>query len=202
MVKLRNPWSRFEWKGDWSDNSKKWTPEIVKQVGFEKNDKDGVFWMSFKDYAKHFTHVNVCKYVDEFQFNSFKLYDAPEAACHIVKVRFKESGDQTLSVSQIDKMCFPRQMIEDKLYGRTIMMLVEEDQSAQMNWEYVGSAVGSEHERDTYLEFTNDCTKAYLLYIEMEWHDQVLPQIKESFNVTCYGQGFSNFSKYTDKISQ
>jgi len=23
---MRNPWGTGEWKGDWSDNSKKWTP--------------------------------------------------------------------------------------------------------------------------------------------------------------------------------
>ena len=25
VVKLRNPWGNFEWKGDWSDSSPLWT---------------------------------------------------------------------------------------------------------------------------------------------------------------------------------
>jgi len=25
LVKVRNPWGKNEWKGDWSDRSKKWT---------------------------------------------------------------------------------------------------------------------------------------------------------------------------------
>lgn len=25
LVKLRNPWGKGEWKGDWSDESYKWT---------------------------------------------------------------------------------------------------------------------------------------------------------------------------------
>jgi len=27
ILKLRNPWGSFEWKGDWSDNSECWTDE-------------------------------------------------------------------------------------------------------------------------------------------------------------------------------
>lgn len=26
LVKLRNPWGDFEWKGDWGDDSELWTP--------------------------------------------------------------------------------------------------------------------------------------------------------------------------------
>jgi len=26
LVQLRNPWGRFEWFGDWGDNSDLWTP--------------------------------------------------------------------------------------------------------------------------------------------------------------------------------
>lgn len=30
LFKLRNPWSVFEWTGDWSDKSDKWTEELRK----------------------------------------------------------------------------------------------------------------------------------------------------------------------------
>ena len=32
LVKLRNPWGKFEWKGDWGDKSETWTDELKEQL--------------------------------------------------------------------------------------------------------------------------------------------------------------------------
>jgi calpain-15 len=45
LIQLRNPWGGSEWKGDWSDNSRLWTPELKQQVGL-KATEDGVFYMT------------------------------------------------------------------------------------------------------------------------------------------------------------
>ena len=58
LLKLRNTWGDTEWKGDWSDNSSKWTPELRQRLGIE-NKNDGVFVMSLKDFAAHFESLYV-----------------------------------------------------------------------------------------------------------------------------------------------
>ena len=69
LVKLRNnTFSRYEWNGDWSDFSAdgacsaKWTenPKLkAKLLAEGKGKNHGVFFMSWEDYSKWFTDVEV-----------------------------------------------------------------------------------------------------------------------------------------------
>lgn len=49
---------RFEWKGDWSDNSSKWTPDVIRQVQNFTRADDGTFWMSVNDFVRFYEGVN------------------------------------------------------------------------------------------------------------------------------------------------
>lgn len=57
---LRNPWGKFEWNGDYSDNSPKWTPELKEGLNW-KNMNDGTFWMSDVDFFRYFTDVEISR---------------------------------------------------------------------------------------------------------------------------------------------
>lgn len=63
LIRIRNPWGEeTEWKGNWSDASAKWdsVPEsFKKEIDFKKAD-DGEFWMSYRDFVKHFHDVTIC----------------------------------------------------------------------------------------------------------------------------------------------
>ena len=54
LVKLRNPWGRFSWNGDWSDSSGKWNSVTadVRNALMIHDGTQGVFWMSFEDLMK------------------------------------------------------------------------------------------------------------------------------------------------------
>lgn len=60
LVKLRNPWGHFSWKGDWSDDSSLWTAEL-KTMLMPRGADEGVFWMCFQDVIKYFDSIDVCK---------------------------------------------------------------------------------------------------------------------------------------------
>lgn len=55
LMQLRNPWGKFEWDGDWSDRSNKWTEEMIREVNPVLDEEDGTFWMCFEDFQTQFT---------------------------------------------------------------------------------------------------------------------------------------------------
>ncbi|CAK4034443.1 Calpain-type cysteine protease DEK1 [Lecanosticta acicola] len=64
LLKLRNPWGETEWEGDWSDGSKLWTADMMTKLKHTFGD-DGVFWISFADFLKHFPSINRVRLFDE-----------------------------------------------------------------------------------------------------------------------------------------
>ncbi|NXI00835.1 CAN14 protein, partial [Pachycephala philippinensis] len=62
LVRLRNPWGKIEWKGDWSDSSSKWELLSPKEkILLRKKKEDGEFWMSLQDFKIHFVDLVICK---------------------------------------------------------------------------------------------------------------------------------------------
>jgi hypothetical protein len=87
ILKLSNPWGKYEWKGRWSDYSDVWSEELRQQLHFEKAD-DGIFWINIEDFVENFGQVCVCKYNKNYISTSLPLlfqkekekYICPKAA--------------------------------------------------------------------------------------------------------------------------
>ena len=65
LLRLRNPHGHQEWNGDWSDSSPKWNGCAFANKLDHQVANDGIFWISFQDYMKHFVFTNICKYNDD-----------------------------------------------------------------------------------------------------------------------------------------
>jgi Calpain family cysteine protease/UBA-like domain len=63
LVRIRNPWGKREWKGDWSTDSERWTRALRKRLGHDTTyaKGDGTFYMSFEDMMQRFHHMDVAK---------------------------------------------------------------------------------------------------------------------------------------------
>eukprot|EP00466_Bigelowiella_natans_P008916 jgi/Bigna1/87575/estExt_fgenesh1_pg.C_220016 len=67
LIRLRNPWGKFEWTGDWSDHSDTWTRRYKKLVERKRKfvaEDDGAFYMDFTDFSIHFQDIYVCKFFE------------------------------------------------------------------------------------------------------------------------------------------
>ena len=103
LLKLRNPWGQGEWQGDWSDNSKLWTPELRKKVGCEVKD-DGFFFIPLADYINYYSSTSICmedapeKYKHYNFYHSFSKDTSPKPQAFF-KITLSESID-------LSKQCF------------------------------------------------------------------------------------------------
>ncbi|NXF22206.1 CAN5 protein, partial [Rhodinocichla rosea] len=77
MIRLRNPWGKKEWHGAWSDSSKEWkkvSDSERKNLGLTV-ENDGEFWMTFEDWCKNFTDVDICRTLNTSCFSLHKTWE-------------------------------------------------------------------------------------------------------------------------------
>ena len=54
LLRLRNPWRKYSWKGNWSDTDPIWESsprlkDLLNPLGAD----EGIFWMEFEDFMKY-----------------------------------------------------------------------------------------------------------------------------------------------------
>jgi hypothetical protein len=106
IIKLRNPWGKGEWNGDWNDTSYKWTPGLKRELGVTVED-DGIFFMPFKEFLQYFNDFQVCYFRDHYRYNAQKFTSSPS---EVSTIRFtvKEAGNIFLTINQTKAECFPQ----------------------------------------------------------------------------------------------
>ena len=62
LVKLRNPWGKVEFKGQWSDFDPNWNyvdPKEKQKLGFKNDREDGAFFIGFDVFCAEFKSITV-----------------------------------------------------------------------------------------------------------------------------------------------
>lgn len=99
LVKIRNPHGEGgEWKGDWSDNSSKWTPALRKKLG-SVIENDGIFFMTIDDWEYTFETFSIAYLEDDYS-NEVEMVKSQEAF-FTFSLR-KPLKDATFIISQPD----------------------------------------------------------------------------------------------------
>ena len=58
LIKMRNPWGKYQYDGPWSTKSDLWTPAFKKQANFAESD-DGIFYTPLVDWRKEFVNLAI-----------------------------------------------------------------------------------------------------------------------------------------------
>lgn len=61
LLKIRNPHAKDKWRGNWSEGSHLWTPELRARVGSAQATQDGMFFMGYGDFLHWFERCTICK---------------------------------------------------------------------------------------------------------------------------------------------
>ncbi|XP_074846008.1 calpain-2 catalytic subunit [Carettochelys insculpta] len=70
LIRIRNPWGEVEWTGKWNDNCPNWNsvaPEVRDRL--TRRHEDGEFWMSFSDFLRHYSRVEICNLTPDTLMN-------------------------------------------------------------------------------------------------------------------------------------
>uniref|UniRef100_A0A8C4ZZD2 Calpain-2 catalytic subunit n=1 Tax=Gadus morhua TaxID=8049 RepID=A0A8C4ZZD2_GADMO len=60
LVRIRNPWGQVEWTGNWSDKSWRQINDDDRERLMSHRAEDGEFWMSFTDFLRHYSRLEIC----------------------------------------------------------------------------------------------------------------------------------------------
>lgn len=98
LLKLRNHYGDYDWKGDFSVNSPVWSRGLREQVGYNFQDKT-CFFMTVKDFMKVFEVLHVCHYHDNWVK---KQMNSSCAATHAVyfEVNVEKEMEAYISIHQ------------------------------------------------------------------------------------------------------
>ena len=127
IVKLRNPWGKFEWNGDFSDNSPLWTEELKTKVGYANAD-DGLFCMTIQDFKKCFEFYSIGVYHEGWDYTYLESECASNHAEYFT-FSVAEPCEIYLRIHQADKRNLPESEQDAFKYasGDLILARVKQD---------------------------------------------------------------------------
>lgn len=162
IVQIRNPWGKFEWKGDFSDNSPMWTPDAKKMLDVVAKD-DGVFWMPFERFVESYEGIGIVKVRPGFVNNSIVVKRVNPVDKNIIRMTVSDPKVLlTVSIDQVDS-----KTIDERDYNLSYFRVtIGRVDSATNTIEFVNSVLSPE--RNVFLEDTY-AKGDYIILVEAYW---------------------------------
>ena len=183
LFRIRNPWSKGEWTGDWSDSSKLWDAKAKSQVSFDNKD-DGIFFMNDTDFFKYFTHVEICYMLFDSEAVVYEI-EGDENLKNASVFNVETEGEGFLSVSVCKESWRANRALRDKILP-THISIVKYDPAAKNRLKTFSNYSGT-------FESFRACTLNervakgnYLIYVYRDFdHAGYNAEKKMEIKITC-----------------
>lgn len=181
LVKLRNPWGSGEWKGEWSDEDEKWTPELKEALGFTGVSEDGIFFMSWDQFLIYYSDVQICYYHDDYKYSAEK-FTSERNETVFVKFTISEPGEYYFSANQKNRRFFgPTAGYKYTHLGWVLGMDDGED------CQFVGSGLKADKEN---WQAAHCEAGDYYAMVHTPWRS-----VSREFSYSVYGPGLADLVK-------
>ena len=188
VVRLRNPYGNGEFNGDWSDYSKKWTPELKKKYNIVQKD-DGSFYMGYDDFLTYYITLGICKLHPGFKTTSLRMKKTTET--QVTKITVPKG--EVLAYLQLYQKN-PRVRLKDGTYQKLVysfLILVDQDFNYIFATQSANMHIGIEQ---TLKEGT------YYLFSDVNYRYANPDKKNRSYVVTCYAQTPLNIENVTKNV--
>jgi hypothetical protein len=165
LVKLRNPWGKFEWTGAWGDESKEWTPELKSKCNWTAED-DGTFFMCWADLKRYFTNLQTC-HINKDYFHSSIRCEHPNESYSCVRFEVPSHGKVNISCLQKDKRIPNKNPNYDYACVRgTVVKIIDETPGQVPEWQAIKGCFDFP-KRDVWLTFEDMEPGSYFFVVEL-----------------------------------
>lgn len=189
IIQIRNPQGKFEWNGDWSDKSSKWTTELKKECGWSDKD-DGTFWMSWNDVKKYFNSISINTYRDDSDLTSTPV-TLKKDEHFILKVTIPK-GRHVFSLQQISCAMFDKNVKYKYNPCHLVLVKLNNGKDIKGGTTYICGKIG-ETSRDTHIDVNKDLEAGtYAFFGEVEFRPNT-PAPAHTVAITRYGPSFEEF---------
>ena len=172
VIQIRNPWGKFEWNGDFSDNSPLWTDKQRSELDIRHRD-DGIFWMKLEDFIQYFQGVGIVKIIPNFIGNSLKV-DLDKNKYGMVRMVVENQTKLSISVDQIDS-----RLVDNVQYSYSYFRLTIGKLKGNEGIDFIDSILSPE--RNIFIE-NEFIPGEYIIMIEPYWSNDII----DTFNVSTY----------------
>ena len=113
VLKIRNLLGKIEWIGDWSDYSGLWNDNFKNILNYNPGEKS--FYMNLKDFKLYFSRIKICKYIENFKYQSINVSQEPE---QYVLIRIKTAKIDDFIINKENRKSFISFIQEEKKVGK------------------------------------------------------------------------------------